>query len=78
MCLASDTDQFCVPPPTHPPPCMVVQVEVSGNQGEVDYAQSLMMRAEQLKRDKERMLEKKVCVCVWTYKTRRWMYWCFV
>ena len=43
---------------------MVVQVEVSGSQGQVDHAQSLMMRAEQLKRDKERMLEKKVCMCV--------------
>lgn len=43
-----------------PVPCMVVQVEVCGSQGLVDEAQSLMKHAEQLKRDKERMLEKKV------------------
>lgn len=42
-------------------------MEVSGNQGQVDHAQSLMMRAEQLKRDKERMLEKKVCMYVCVY-----------
>ena len=45
-----------------PGPCCGVQVEVCGSEGLVDEAQSLMKHAEQLKRDKERMLEKKVCV----------------
>ena len=41
-----------------------MQVEVCGSEGNVDEAQSLMKHADQLKRDKERMLEKKVCAFV--------------
>lgn len=61
----TDTSQKCYIPPLPPSPGLsLVQVEASGSEGNVDEAQSLMRHAEQLKRDKERMLEKKVCALV--------------